>query len=189
MAYLIAVTGLSGAGKTTAIDYLQKIGVGARIYLGQAILDAVIARGLPIGPENEKEVRLDLRRRHGPAFLAILASPQIHQHLNQYTNVLIDAIFNEEEYSFMQGICSKTASFRLIAIEADFATRSQRLIRRQDRPCTARQLETRDAFELNQLGIGKVIDLANFKVINESGLDEFELQLRALWSAICANNT
>jgi hypothetical protein len=100
-----------------------------------------------------------------------------------------DVIFNEEEYSFMRGICSKTASFRLIAIEADFATRSQRLIRRQDRPCTARQLETRDAFELNQLGIRKVIDLANFKVINESGLDEFEFQLRALWSASCANNT
>jgi broad-specificity NMP kinase len=96
MAYLIAVTGLSGAGKTTAIDYLQKIGVGVRIYLGQS--------------------------------------------------------------------------------------------GRNDRPCTPSQLESRDVFEFNQLGIQKVIDFANFKIINEAGLDEFETQIRAFWNTVSANN-
>jgi dephospho-CoA kinase len=189
MTYLIAVTGLSGAGKTTAIDCLQKIGIGVKVYLGQAVLDAVISRGLPSGPESEREVRSDFRKQHGSGALAVLAGPQIRQHLGQNTNVLLDAIFDEQEYTFVRDLCSGTTSFALVSIEANFITRSRRLITRNDRPCAPNQLQTRDAFELNQLGIKKVFDRATFKVINEAGLDEFEAQLRALWSTICESGS
>jgi dephospho-CoA kinase len=85
MAYLIAVTGLSGAGKTTAVNYLQKIGAGQKIYLGQVVLAEVRSRGMPPGPDSERAVRMDFRKQHGPAALAVLAGPQIRECLNQET--------------------------------------------------------------------------------------------------------
>jgi hypothetical protein len=36
MSFLIAVTGFSGAEKTTVINYLGDIGAGEKLYLGQA---------------------------------------------------------------------------------------------------------------------------------------------------------
>jgi dephospho-CoA kinase len=184
MAYLIAVTGLSGAGKTTAVDYLQKIGVGEKIYLGQAVLSEVGARGLPAGPDSERAVRLDFRRQYGPGALAVLAGPRIQQYLNQDTNVLIDAIFDEQEYTFIRDLCPRTSSFLLFSVEATFDTRSGRLAVRGERPCTPEQLATRDAFELGQLGTRKVIDRAICKIVNEAAVDEFEATLQNFWSTI-----
>jgi len=184
MAFLIAVTGLSGAGKTTAIDFLQRIGAGEKIYLGQAVLGEVTARGLPAGPDSERVVRSDFRAQYGSGALAVLAAPQIQRCLDRNTNVLIDAIFDEQEYIFIRDLRPKISSLLLVSVEANFDTRSGRLMTRNDRPCTPEQLSARDAFELSQLGTQKVIDRANFKVPNEASLDSFEAKLRDLWSTI-----
>jgi dephospho-CoA kinase len=186
MAYLIAVTGLSGAGKTTAVNYLQEIGVGQKIYLGQAILAEVRTRGLPAGPDSEREVRSDFRQQYGPAALAVLAGPQISECLNQDTNVLIDAIFDDQEYTFIRSLCPSTSSFLLFSVLANFDTRSGRLAVRGERPCTREQLASRDEFELSQLGTQNVIDRAKFKIVNEVALDDFEGELQNLWNTIRA---
>lgn len=189
MAHLIAVTGLSGAGKTTAINYLQRIGVGEKVYLGQAVLAEVNARGLPGGPDSERAVRLNFRQEYGPAALAVLASPQILQFLNQKTNVLLDAIFDEQEYVFVRDQCAKTSSFLLFSVEASFETRCERLMVRSERPCTPEQLATRDAYELNQLNTQKVIDRAAFKIVNETTIGEFEAKLGELWRTVSAESS
>ena len=189
MAYLIAVTGLSGAGKTTAINYLQKIGAGQKIYLGQVVLAEVRTRGMPPGPDSERAVRMGFRKQHGPAALAVLAGPRIRESLNQETNVLIDAIFDYQEYTFIRNLGPTTSSFLLFSVEANFDTRAGRLVARGDRPCTPEQLASRDEFELTQLGTQKVIDRAKVKIVNEAAVDYLEAELQNLWNAIRAGSS
>jgi dephospho-CoA kinase len=46
MAYLIAVAGHTGAGKTTAVCYLKEMCGGEVVYLGGAVLDYMNEHGI-----------------------------------------------------------------------------------------------------------------------------------------------
>jgi dephospho-CoA kinase len=115
---LIAVAGLAGAGKTTAIDHLESLGAGKRVYVGGLVLDEVRARGLQVTPENQKLVRLDLRRARGPDAFAVLAAPLVRDILSSGANVLLDAIFCVEEYRYFRQLCADPVL--LLAISASF---------------------------------------------------------------------
>jgi dephospho-CoA kinase len=184
MTFLIAVTGFSGAGKTTAINYLSDIGVGQKIYLGQVVLDEIITRGLPPGPESERLVRSEFREQYGAGALAILASKTIEAHFARNANVLVDAVFEEAEYLFLQDLCSKCASPHLLAIEADFEIRSERLATRTLRPLTRQQLADRDAFEVKNLGTQLAMTKASSRIANEGTLQSFERELQVFWRAV-----
>jgi hypothetical protein len=56
-----------------------------------------------------------------------------------------------QRHTIARDLCSGTSSFTMVSIEANFVTRSHRLMTRSDRPCTPNQLTIRDAFELGQL--------------------------------------
>ena len=50
--------------------YLSNLAGGRVLYLGQTVLDEVRARGLPETRESERQVRIDLRNKNGPAAFA-----------------------------------------------------------------------------------------------------------------------
>jgi dephospho-CoA kinase len=143
MPFLIAVAGLSGAGKTTFINHLETLGAGTRVYLGQGVHDAIRAKGLQPTPENEKIVRFDLRSEHGPGALAAVALPKILESLVSGRSVLVDAIFAMEEYQLLK-TCENNCTSTLVAIRAPFETRAIRLRSRSVRPLTEQELRERD---------------------------------------------
>jgi dephospho-CoA kinase len=181
MALLIALTGSSGAGKTTAVDYLEKIGVGQKVYLGQSVLDEINAQGLPAGPDSERRIRMEFRQRYGPGALSVLAGPQVEALLARNTNVLIDAVFEEAEHAHFQKM---RARYCLLAIEANFEIRSRRLLARAVRPCSREELAARDEFERERLGTQAAMARASEKIINESSMDAFEDELVAFGRAL-----
>lgn len=183
MTFLIAVTGLSGAGKTTAVNYLKNFARAEKVYLGQFVLDEVRARGLPFGPENERTIRLDLRAHHGPGALAVLATPVVQRFLRDGIHVLLDAVFELAEYEQLKKCC-ENADLVLLAIEAPFDIRARRLSERAERPYTPQQLRLRDETECARLGTDKVMATAANKIINESSMQLFENQLQAFWDRI-----
>src|SRR5262245_3295471 len=122
MARLIAVSGFAGAGKTTAIDFLEARGFGRRLYVGQLVLDEVQKRGLPTGTQSENEVRADLRAKHGFAAFAQLAAPSANVILKSGHNVLLDAILAEEELKHYQLHCDPNLD--LVLVSASFAIRA-----------------------------------------------------------------
>jgi dephospho-CoA kinase len=180
MAFLIAVAGLSGAGKTTAVDYLKNLGLGQKVYLGDIVLNEVRARGLAPGAENERMVRLDLRLQQGPGALAILAAATVRALLNQGANVLVDAIFEIEEYKHFQTCCHNSTSV-LLAIEASFETRAVRLSSRDRRPLTREELKLRDETEIARLGTGTAIADAGHRIVNEKSIEAFQDELERFW--------
>jgi len=178
MIALIGVSGLAGSGKSTAVEHLVELTGGRLAYLGQTVLDEVCARGLPKTPENERQVRIDLRREKG---LAAFAIPFVHEVVECVTKripVFVDAIFTREEFDVLVP-CVPIGSARLLAIEASFATRSARLASRPVRPIGAEELLKRDHTELEELGTGDVIAAAEHKIPNEGTLEEFYRRLEA----------
>ena len=92
-AYLVGVTGLAGAGKTTAVQYLSEATGGQAIYLGEDVLQDVRTRGVPETRENERRARLELRQQQGPAALAMRYAGTASECLAKGVPVFIDAIF------------------------------------------------------------------------------------------------
>src|SRR4051794_8507763 len=125
MPIVVGVSGLAGAGKTTATEFLENACFGRRFYAGQIVLDEVAVRRLPAGPESEKIVRLDLRARLGENAIAQLAAPRITEILESKKNVLLDAVLSLEELRYYTETCSMDLA--LIMIESSFDVRSVRL--------------------------------------------------------------
>lgn len=175
---LVALSGLAGAGKTTSIDILERLGVGASVYVGSFVTSEVIRRGLPATPASEKQVRQYLRDEHGMHVLARLALPTIEGILAAGRTALVDAIYNEEERNLYESELGD--HLVCIAVEASFSKRAERLATRPGRSLTPRELEIRDQYELDHLGIGAVIEKSHKRLNNNGSLHDLEETLKLL---------
>lgn len=176
MSYLIAAVGLSGAGKTTALQRLAGLCGGKYVYLGQTVLDLVRARELPSNRESERIVRLALREKHGLGALVTLNADNIAGCLASGHPVLLDAIFNMEEFEAVRSLVPPGAVY-LVNITAPFDIRRERLALRPDRSFTESELRARDKTELEILGIGKVQAVASHILINDHSVEVFHQNL------------
>ncbi|MGA9157891.1 MAG: AAA family ATPase [Candidatus Sulfotelmatobacter sp.] len=184
MVGFVGVTGLSGSGKTTAVEYLSRLTSGRILYLGQTVLDEVRARGLSETRDNERHVRIDLRRERGPAALAIPHVNWVAECVENGMPIFVDAIFNQEEFNVL-AYRIPSGFARLLAIDASLAIRSARLACRPERPFNVDELRERDKTELEKLGTAAVMAAAEHTIRNEETLDEFYRRLAAFVSC-CA---
>jgi dephospho-CoA kinase len=175
---IVGVAGLAGAGKTTAVQYFSTLTEGRILYLGQAVLDEVRARGLSETRDNERDVRLDLRHKKGPAALALPYVDTVAECLANKIPVFVDAIYTQEEFGVLKS-CFPRRSAHLLAIEASFAVRSTRLASRAERMFNCDELRERDETELKRLGTGAVIVAAEHTIRNEKSLEDFYRGLAA----------
>jgi dephospho-CoA kinase len=171
---IIGVSGLCGAGKSTAVNFLAAKTRGEVVYFGATVLRVVQERGLPNSSASEQTVRIQLRDHHGPAYLAVLETERIRTILASGRNVFIDAVYVGDEFDYLSGLSSDLS---LIGIETSFSTRLARLAMRAVRPMTEPQVRARDALELAKLKIGNVAAKANIKIENEGSMEEFEASL------------
>ncbi len=184
MVGFVGMTGLAGAGKTTAIDHLRSLTKGRVLYLGQTVLDEVRARGLPETRENERLVRIDLRRDKGPAALAIPYIDLVAECVGKGIPVFVDAILTQGEFDVLASRVPSGCA-HVLAIEASFDIRRTRLASRPKRPLNADELRERDKTELEGLGTGAVIEAAEHTIRNEETFDDFYQRLGAFVSS-CA---
>lgn len=177
----VGVSGLAGAGKTTAVEYLSKLASGRVLYLGQTVLDEVRARGLPTTRDNERRVRIELRCENGPAALAMPYVDTVAECLGNGIPVFVDAIFTREEFDVLTSRVP-SGSARLLAIDASFDIRCTRLACRPERTFNADELRQRDKTELEVLGTAAVIAAAEYTIRNEQTKDDFYRVLKTFMS-------
>jgi dephospho-CoA kinase len=178
---LIAVCGLAGAGKTTTVDVLEHLGKGTRVYVGAFVTAEVESRSLPATPENERQVRDELRRAGGMDALAKRAWPTVEAILDAGRVALVDALYCVEEFEFYRARCAN--KLVRIAIETEKQERERRLAIRASRPLDADALTKRDAFELDGLGLARVMAEAEHSINNNGPLHALENALKALASS------
>ena len=178
---IFAIVGMPGSGKSTVADYLKTKGFGF-VKFGRITLDEVKRRGLEPTEENEKQIREELRQRHGMGCYAVLSIPKIDE-LAAKGDVVIDGLYSWEEYLELKKKYSH--KFFVIAIFAPPKTRYSRLAKRLsdypdvgDRKFTENDVMKRDYSEIENINKGGPIAMADYTIINtgkkESLLSEAE---------------
>ncbi|MCC8939208.1 hypothetical protein H8A99_22705 [Bradyrhizobium sp. Arg68] len=180
MTKVIGFAGYCGVGKTAAVDFCENLGFGRRVYVGKFVLDEILKTNLLRTPESEERIRLELRDKYGPGFLAGMARPLIQGILEAGQNVLIDAVASLDEAQEYQK--SFDGYFELIAVSSSFDIRAARLASRGARSMSAAQIRERDELERTSVRTDLLLESAKTTIENNSTIDDFHMSLRQMVS-------
>ena len=164
---MLCVVGMPGCGKSIFLDAAQEIN-HTIISMGDAVRAETKKRGLP--PESHGEVAEALRKEKGLAAVAYLVLDKITM------TSIVDGIRGLEEIK----VFNEHYTVDVLAIHASPKTRFKRLKKRKRAgdPETWKEFTERDMRELT-FGIGNVIALADYILLNESTKAAFEARCRA----------
>jgi len=165
----LAVVGLAGAGKTESTEYLIKKTGWPKIYFGQAVIDEVARRGLPLNEANEKLVREEFRAKDGMAAMAVANLPKLKE-LYASSNILVESLYSWEEYVKLKEEFGE--NFKVLAIFSSFETRANRMKNRLHRPLTEADLKSRDYSQIENLHQAGPIARADWTIINEGSKED-----------------
>ncbi len=172
---IIAFVGLSGTGKTTAVEYLTEKGY-PKVYFGGIVLDEVKRRGLELTQENEQPIREELREREGKDFVVKRIVQQIHDLVDAGQHKIVaDGLYTWTEYKVLKK--EFPGELSVIAVVAPRHLRKRRLAKRPVRPLTSDQVDQRDWAEIENLEKGGPIAIADYFLHNEDDLDHFHQQI------------
>jgi len=174
---LFCIVGMTGSGKSVVSDYLVKKGFGF-LRFGQITLDIVKEKGLEPTEENERPIREQIRKEHGPGAYAQLNIPKFDELLKK-GNVVGDGMYSWPEYKILKEKYKE--NFFVIAIFASPKLRYERLEKRKllqsdidlrHRVATKEQAKARDYAEIENIEKGGPIAMADFTIINITSLDK-----------------
>ncbi len=173
---IAALVGMCGSGKSVVCDMFVKKGWN-RIYFGQVTMDELKARGLEKNEQNERSVREELRRNHGPAAFAKLLLPSIEKAAEE-GNTILDGLYSWSEYKCLKQHFGDDIT--IVAVITDRAIRYERLTTREIRPLTNEEAESRDYAEIENLEKGGPISIADRFILNNGGVESLSNQVEAL---------
>jgi dephospho-CoA kinase len=172
---IVAFVGLTGSGKSSAVDYLTDKGY-PKVYFGGVVLDAMTKAGLEHTQENEQPFREQLREREGKDFVANRIVAQIRDLINAGQHrIIADGIYTWTEYKIMKR--EFPGELTVVAVVAPKHLRHHRLTQRPIRPLTDTEANQRDWSEIENLEKGGPIAIADHYIINNGNLDHFHEQI------------
>jgi dephospho-CoA kinase len=176
---VLGIVGMPGSGKSEAANIGRKYGFRV-VVMGDVIRKEVARRQLSPTPENVGRIMLELRQQHGLSIVAQLC-------LTHITNTGGDRILIEGIRSMAEVTEFKTTfpQFIVLSIHSSPTTRLQRILNRgrSDDADNHHFFLERDQRELH-VGIGSVIALADYMVINEGTLPAFHNQIHKIYEVI-----
>jgi len=163
---IVAITGMPGAGKSTAAQALVAAG-WLGVVMGDIVRDETRRRGLPADERNTGEVMKALRKERGEAAVAELCMGEIRRSGSE--RVVVDGIRSVAEVAVFR----KSADVLLVAVHASRSRRFSFLRGRgrSDDPDSYEMFQNRDEREL-EVGIGSAIALADEMISNEHATPE-----------------
>jgi len=172
---IIAFVGMPGAGKTEAVDYITQKGF-PKIYFGGIMYDEMRKQGIEITPESQKLFRTEWREREGDDVIVRRAMEQVHHLIGAgQHNIILDGIYAWAEYKILKHEFPGEST--VVAIVAPRHTRHHRLANRSERPFTGEEANDRDWAEIENLGKGGPIAIADYYIVNDSSLSELHAQV------------
>jgi dephospho-CoA kinase len=163
---IVAITGMPGAGKSTAAKALVEKG-WKRVIMGDVIREETKRRGLAPDSKNTGEVMRSLRQERGEAAVAELCLEAMRK--VGPDKVVVDGIRSTSEVKTFR----QSAEVILIAVQASQRRRFTLLKERgrSDDPLSYEMFLKREEREL-EVGIGDAIALADEVVSNEHATPE-----------------
>lgn len=181
MRKIIGIVGMPGSGKSVADEIAKDLGFSV-IIMGDIIREEVAIRGLILTAQNVGKVMVEIRKVGGAAIVAKKCISKIKKVEVTDTHILIEGLRSlAEACEFRENF----PCFKLIAIYASPKTRFQRIYGRNriDDSMDWQTFIDRDKREI-EIGIGSVIAIADYAIINEGSYCCFKANFRKLLKAI-----
>ncbi|MGC8505952.1 MAG: AAA family ATPase [Thermoplasmata archaeon] len=170
---ILSVTGMPGSGKDEFIKVAKNFGF-QDYHMGNTVRTYASKNRVFLNDSEIGKFASGERERHGMDVWA----RRTYDLIGDHKLFIIDGIRNYEEADYFS---RNAENFSIIAIFANRMTRLQRILKR-NRPDDIHDMEgliARDNRELNW-GIGKVIALSDYMIVNDSTLDEFRRKSTSL---------
>jgi dephospho-CoA kinase len=185
MLLVIGLTGLAGSGKSEVSSHLMASHGFAKFVFSDIIREEANKRSLLGGKayEDQKAVLSELgetlRRESGRwDILAIRLAEKISS--GGYERVVVDGFRSAEEVELFR---KKFDRFFLILIEANEKARFERR-KKEDNFATIEGIRSRDRRDIKELGLGKVIKLADFRANNNSSIERLQKEIDTILSKV-----
>ena len=180
MGKIIAIVGMCGSGKSVASDYLESIGF-KKVYFGGVTMEKLKESNMDITPENEKYMREKLRKELGMAAYAKILLPRIIDYSTE-GDVVLDGLYSWDEYVVLKEKLGK--KLKMISIITDKELRYERLSKREIRPFTKEEAESRDISEIENLAKGGPIAMADYFILNNYDKETYIKNLKNILQEI-----
>ena len=179
---ILAFVGLSGSGKTTAVDYFTEKGF-PKVYFGGIIYQAMEEAGIPKGEENEHIFRVEIRKKEGVDFAAKRIIKQIHDLATAGQHrVIADGLYTWDEYKILKH--EFPSEITVVAIVTPKHQRYNRLEHREDRPQSQATTIERDKHEIEDIQKGGPIAAADYYILNDGSKEDLDAKLNEVQSLI-----
>ena len=176
-AKIIALVGLAGSGKSSAVEYLTEKGF-PKIYFGGIIYKAMDEAGIEKTWDNQQQFREEIRRREGKDFVIKRVIKNIHDLVNAGQNkIVLDGLYTWSEYKFLKH--EFPGQVVVIAIVTPKYLRYQRMAKRIERPMQPHEVDQRDWSEIENLEKGGPIAIADYFIINDGSLEQLHQKIDA----------
>ena len=176
-AKIIALVGLAGSGKSSAVEYLTEKGF-PKIYFGGVIYKAMDEAGIEKTWDNQQQFREEIRRREGKDFVIKRVIKNIHNLINAGQNkIVLDGLYTWSEYKFLKH--EFPGQVVVIAIVTPKYLRYQRMAKRIERPMQPHEVDQRDWSEIENLEKGGPIAIADYFIINDGSLEQLHQKIDA----------
>ena len=176
-AKIIALVGLAGSGKSSAVEYLAEKGF-PKIYFGGVIYKAMDEAGIEKTWDNQQQFREEIRRREGKDFVIKRVIKNIHDLINAGQNkIVLDGLYTWSEYKFLKH--EFPGQVVVIAIVTPKYLRYQRMAKRIELPMQPHEVDQRDWSEIENLEKGGPIAIADYFIINDGSLEQLHQKIDA----------
>ena len=174
---ILALVGMSGSGKSVAVDYLTDKGY-PKVYFGGMIYKEMEKRGIPRSEdgETEKKFREEIRETEGKDWVVrqVIAETKDLIAAGQ-KRIILDGVYSWTEYKTLKHEFPTCLTF--IAIVVDKKLRYERVADRPDRPFDAAAIRERDRSEIENLEKGGPIAAADYYILNNGKKEDIYSRL------------
>jgi dephospho-CoA kinase len=163
----ICVTGMPGCGKEEFLKIASQAGLPV-VRMGDVVREEASRRGISLTDEGVGGMAHQERQVHGPDIWARRTLERISDQ-----NVVIDGVRSPAEVDTFRAAFGGRVT--VVAVHASPRTRYKRISSRgrSDDVLTEEEMKVRDGREL-KWGLGKVIALADYMIVNEGSLRDFK---------------
>ena len=169
---IIAFVGMSGSGKSVAVDYLTEKGI-PKVYFGGMIYKEMERRGIIRTPdgESEKKFREEIRETEGKDWVVNQVIKETDALIGAgQRRIVLDGVYSWTEYKILKQHYPGELTF--VAIVVSKKLRYKRVSVRPERPFSKSEIMERDRSEIENIEKGGPIAGADYYVLNDGTVAE-----------------
>lgn len=181
---ILALVGMSGSGKSVAVDYLTEKGY-PKVHFGGMVYKEMEKRGIERTEdgESEKKFREMIRETEGKDWVVRQAIAEAKDLIEAgQKRIVLDGVYSWTEYKILKHEFPGCLTF--IAIVTDKKVRYKRVAERPGRAFDLAAIQERDRSEIENLEKGGPIAAADYFILNNGSVEDTRKRIEEILKEI-----